>query len=106
MIYGSETLSLTMQGLIRRLKDTKRAMERVLLRVCLRDQIRELGDPLKNQSERSSKSREAKVAEDIIPRRTDGLWGPKVLEWRPRNSKRSVGRSSKRWTEDIKRVAF
>ncbi|CAH2218016.1 jg27353 [Pararge aegeria aegeria] len=27
-----------------------------------------------------------------IARRTDGRWGLKVLDWRPRNGKRSVGR--------------
>ncbi|CAH2263211.1 jg24020 [Pararge aegeria aegeria] len=38
-----------------------------------------------------------------IARTTDRLWDPKVLEWRPRTGKRSVGQST-RWTEDIKRV--
>ncbi|CAH2230549.1 jg8877 [Pararge aegeria aegeria] len=40
-----------------------------------------------------------------IARRTDVRWGSKVLEWRPRTSKHSVGRPPTRWTEDIKRVA-
>ncbi|CAH2237936.1 jg4630 [Pararge aegeria aegeria] len=40
-----------------------------------------------------------------IVRRRDGRWGPKVLEWQPRNGKRSVGRPPTRWTDDIKRVA-
>ncbi|CAH2237722.1 jg13474 [Pararge aegeria aegeria] len=39
MTYGSETWSLTM-GLIRRLRITQRAMERAMLGVPLRDQIR------------------------------------------------------------------
>ncbi|CAH2235234.1 jg10486 [Pararge aegeria aegeria] len=39
MTYGSETWSLTM-GLIRRLRDTQRAMVRAMLGVSLRDQIR------------------------------------------------------------------
>ncbi|PZC72575.1 hypothetical protein B5X24_HaOG210906, partial [Helicoverpa armigera] len=30
-----------------------------------------------------------------IARRADGRWGRKVLEWRPRTSKRSVGRPYK-----------
>ncbi|CAH2229150.1 jg20763 [Pararge aegeria aegeria] len=29
----------------------------------------------------------------------------KVLEWRPRTGKRSVGRPPTRWTDDIRRVA-
>ncbi|CAH2231299.1 jg20615 [Pararge aegeria aegeria] len=40
-----------------------------------------------------------------IARRTDGRWGLKVLEWRPRTGKRSVGRPQTRWTDDIRRVA-
>ncbi|CAH2237937.1 jg4631 [Pararge aegeria aegeria] len=40
-----------------------------------------------------------------IARRTDGRWGPKVLEWRPRTGKRKVGRPSTSWIDDIKRVA-
>ncbi|CAH2226746.1 jg2692 [Pararge aegeria aegeria] len=31
--------------------------------------------------------------------------GLKVLEWRPRTGKRSVGRPQTRWTDDIRRVA-
>ncbi|CAH2240287.1 jg14273 [Pararge aegeria aegeria] len=33
------------------------------------------------------------------------FWGLKVLEWRPRTGKRSVGRPPMRWTDDIRRVA-
>ncbi|CAH2216238.1 jg516 [Pararge aegeria aegeria] len=40
-----------------------------------------------------------------IARRTDGRWGLKVLEWRPRTGKRSVGRPPTRWTDYIRRVA-
>ncbi|CAH2239608.1 jg19130 [Pararge aegeria aegeria] len=36
---------------------------------------------------------------------TDGRWGLKVLEWRPRTGKRSVGRPPTKWTDDIRRVA-
>ncbi|CAH2241367.1 jg15566 [Pararge aegeria aegeria] len=40
-----------------------------------------------------------------IVRSTDGRWGLKVLKWRPRTGKRSVGRPRTRWTDDIRRVA-
>ncbi|KAI8438995.1 hypothetical protein MSG28_011294 [Choristoneura fumiferana] len=40
-----------------------------------------------------------------IARRTDNRWGRKVLEWRPRTGRRSVGRPPTRWTDDIVRVA-
>ncbi|CAH2235518.1 jg19495 [Pararge aegeria aegeria] len=40
-----------------------------------------------------------------VCRRTDGRWGRRVLEWRPRIGKRSVGRPPARWTDDLKKVA-
>ncbi|CAH2239535.1 jg21539 [Pararge aegeria aegeria] len=40
-----------------------------------------------------------------IARRNDGRWGLKMLEWRPRTGKLSVGRSPTSWTDDIKQVA-
>ncbi|KAI8435740.1 hypothetical protein MSG28_003982 [Choristoneura fumiferana] len=36
-----------------------------------------------------------------IARRADGRWGRKVLEWRPRIGKRSVGLPPTRWTDDL-----
>ncbi|CAH2104279.1 unnamed protein product [Euphydryas editha] len=40
-----------------------------------------------------------------IARRTDGRWNRKVLKWRPRTGKRSVGRPFARWTDDLRKVA-
>ncbi|CAH0690392.1 unnamed protein product [Spodoptera exigua] len=40
-----------------------------------------------------------------ICRRIDDRWSKRVLEWRPRLGKRSVGRPPARWTDDIRRVA-
>ncbi|KPJ07342.1 Putative uncharacterized transposon-derived protein F52C9.6, partial [Papilio machaon] len=40
-----------------------------------------------------------------IARRTEGRWGCKVLEWRPRTGRLSVGRSPARWTDDLVKVA-
>ncbi|KAJ8706366.1 hypothetical protein PYW08_010992 [Mythimna loreyi] len=40
-----------------------------------------------------------------IARRTDCLWGRKVLEWRSRTGRRSVGRPPTRWTDDLVRFA-
>jgi hypothetical protein len=36
-----------------------------------------------------------------ISRRTDNRWGKRVLEWRPRLRKRSVGRPQARWRDDL-----
>ncbi|CAH2222158.1 jg26044 [Pararge aegeria aegeria] len=105
MTYGIETWPLTM-GLIRRLRVTQRAMERAMLGVSLRDQIEEI----------RRRTRVTDIAQRVaklkwqwaghIARRTDGRWGLKVLEWRPRTGKRSVGRPRTRWTDDIRRVAW
>ncbi|XP_013167364.1 PREDICTED: uncharacterized protein LOC106117548 [Papilio xuthus] len=35
----------------------------------------------------------------------DGRWDNKVLEWRPRTGRRSVGRPPARWTDDLVKVA-
>ncbi|CAH2232405.1 jg20998 [Pararge aegeria aegeria] len=106
MTSRSETWSLTL-GLIRRLRVTQRAMERAMLGVSLRDHIR--------NEEIGRRTRVTDIAQRVaklkwqwaghIARRTDGLWGLKVLEWRPRTGKRSVGRPQTRWTDDIRREA-
>ncbi|CAH2266686.1 jg19836 [Pararge aegeria aegeria] len=94
-------------GLIRRPRVTQRAMERAMLGVSLRDQIR--------NEEIRRRTRVTDIAQRVaklkwqwaghVARRTDGRWGLKVLEWRPRTGKRSVGRPPTRWTDDIRRVA-
>ncbi|CAH2235186.1 jg16174 [Pararge aegeria aegeria] len=73
-------------GLIRRLSITQRAMERAMLGVSLRDQI--------TNEEIRRRTRVTDIAQRVaklkwkwaghIARRTDGRWGSKVLEWRPR----------------------
>jgi hypothetical protein len=40
-----------------------------------------------------------------ISRRTDSRWDKRVLEWRPRFGKRSVGRPQARWSGDLSRAA-
>ncbi|CAH2209188.1 jg19105 [Pararge aegeria aegeria] len=92
MTYASETWSLTM-GLVRRLRVTQRAMERAMLGVYLRDQIR--------NEEIRRRTSVIDISQQIvklkwhgaghIARRTDGRWGPKVLKWQPGVGKRSVG---------------
>ncbi|CAH2217273.1 jg21882 [Pararge aegeria aegeria] len=106
MTYGTETWPLTM-GLIRRLRVAQRAMERAMLGVSLRDQIR--------SEEIRRRTRVTNIAQRVaklkwpcnghIARRTGGRWGLKMLEWRTRIGKRSVGRPATRWTDDIRRVA-
>ncbi|CAH2238606.1 jg1148 [Pararge aegeria aegeria] len=85
-------------GLIRRLRVTQRAMERAMLGVSLRNRTR-----VTDIAQRVAKLKWQWAGH--IARRTDGRWGLKVLEWRPRTGKRSVGRPQTRWTDDIRRVA-
>ncbi|CAH2268262.1 jg15893 [Pararge aegeria aegeria] len=100
-------MSMLTIGLIRRLRETQRAMERAVLRVTLRDQIR--------YEVIRRRTRVTDIAQRVtklkwqwaghIARRTDGRWALKVLEWRPLTGKRSVGRPPTTWTDDIRRVA-
>jgi hypothetical protein len=41
---------------------------------------------------------------DHISRRIDNRWGKRVLEWRLRLDKRSVGRPQDRWSDDLRRT--
>ncbi|CAH2260536.1 jg18256 [Pararge aegeria aegeria] len=89
-------------GLINRLRITQWAMERAMLGVSV--QIR--------NEEIRRRTRVTDIAQRVaklkwqwagnIARRTDGRWGLKLLEWRPRTGKRSVGRPPTRWIKDIR----
>ncbi|CAH2235516.1 jg19493 [Pararge aegeria aegeria] len=82
-------------------------MERAMLGLSLRDQIR--------KEEIRRRTRVTDIAQRVaklkwqwvghVARRTAGRWGLTVLEWRPRTAKRSVSRPPMRRTEDIRRVA-
>ncbi|CAH2248822.1 jg7540 [Pararge aegeria aegeria] len=103
MNYIPNGTCLLTKGLIRRLGVTQRAMETAMLGVSLRDQI---GNQKIHRRTRVTETTKLKWQwAEHIARRADGLWGPKVLEWRPRTGKRSVGRPPTRWIDDIKRVA-
>ncbi|CAH2226340.1 jg578 [Pararge aegeria aegeria] len=81
-------------------------MERAMLGVSLRDQIR--NEEIRRRTRVTDIAQRVELKwkwAGLIPRKTDGRWGSKVLEWRPRTGKRSVGRPPTRWTDDIKRVA-
>ena len=36
-----------------------------------------------------------------VARRTDGRWSAKILEWRPKEGHRTVGRPRARWRDDL-----
>ncbi|CAH2235766.1 jg7624 [Pararge aegeria aegeria] len=72
-------------GLVRKLRVTQRAMERAMLGVSLRDQIR--NEEIRRRTRITDMAqRVAKLKGQCAghkARRTDGRWGLKVLEWRP-----------------------
>ncbi|CAG9565546.1 unnamed protein product [Danaus chrysippus] len=106
LTYGTETWPLTM-GLIRKLKVTQRAMERAMLGVSLRDQIR--NEEIRRRTGVTDIARRIAVLKwqwaGHIARRTDARWGQRVLEWQPRAGRRSVGRPPTRWSDDLVKVA-
>ncbi|CAH2258645.1 jg12399 [Pararge aegeria aegeria] len=81
----------------------------VSTKALLSDQIRNeevLIRPTNQSSLHSSTSREAEVAMGGPHSSEKGCkFGSKLLEWCPRTGKSSVGSASKKWTNDIKRVA-
>jgi Reverse transcriptase (RNA-dependent DNA polymerase) len=104
--YGLETVALT-QISANKLRVMQRAMERSMLGVSLRDKI-------KNEDIRKKtgiKDIVERIAElkwqwtGHIARQKDGRWTLRIIQWRPRETKRSVGRPPLRWIDDIKQIA-
>lgn len=106
MTYGAETWTLTVR-LVHKFKVAQRAMERAMLGVSLRDRIR--NEVIRQRTKvidiayRISKLKWQWAGH--ISRRTDNRWGKRVLEWRPRLGKRSVGRPQARWSDDLRKTA-
>jgi hypothetical protein len=96
-----------MAQLVNKFKVAQRDMERAMLGVSLQDRIR-------NQVIRQ-RTKVTDIAHRIsilkwqwgghISRRTDNRWGKRVLEWRQRLGKRSVGRPQARWSDDLRKTA-
>lgn len=101
--YGLETTTLTQKS-AERLRTTQRAMERSMLGISLRDKIRN------TEIRRRTKVKDIieRVAElkwrwvGHVARQDTNKWTIRVIKWRPRQTKRSIGRPQKRWLDDIK----
>ncbi|CAH2260814.1 jg26211 [Pararge aegeria aegeria] len=102
MTYGAERWTLTVD-LIHKFKVAQRPMERTMLGVSFRDRIR--NDKIRRRTKVTGISKLKWQWAGHVCRRTDGHCGRRVLEWRPRIGKRSVGRTPARWTDDFKKVA-
>ena len=104
--YGLETIALTVRN-AQRLRVMQRAIERRMLGVSLRDRIRN------EELRRRSKIKDVieRIAElkwswaGHVARQSDTKWPLKILNWRPRLTKRSQGRPQLRWIDDIRRTA-
>ena len=102
MTYGCQTWSLNKQ-MTNKLRTTQTAMERKMLDLKLQDKI-----PCSEIRKRT------KIIDIIeytlkqkwkwaghIPRIKDNRWTKRCTEWQPRRGKRSRGRPSRRWQDDI-----
>lgn len=104
--YGLESMSLTRRT-AEQLRVTQRAMERIMLGVTLRDKI--------HNSEIRNRTKITDVMKQIaslkwqwtghIARQDTNRWTQRVTCWRPRETKRSIGRPQKRWIDDVQKVA-
>lgn len=100
--YGLETSTLTKHS-ANRLRVCQRAIERAMLGINLRDRLR--NKEIKRRIgvvdvvERVARNK-WQWAEHIA--RGDEKWTKIILEWRPWETKRSVGRLQTRWRDDIK----
>ncbi|CAG9837260.1 unnamed protein product [Diabrotica balteata] len=105
LTYGAETLTLT-KAAATKLRVTQRRMERSMLGITLRDRI--------TNEDIRRRTGVTDIIEKIarlkwrwaghIARMTDGRWTKRLLEWRPRENKRNVGRPPTRWTDDLRRI--
>ena len=103
MTYGCQTWSLNKQ-MTNKLRTAQRAMERKMLDLKLKDKI-----PCAEIRKRT------KIIDIIeytlkqkwkwaghIARLKDNRWTRRCTEWQPRRGKRSRGRPSRRWQDDIR----
>ena len=106
LTYGSETWGLT-KKIERKLRTAERKMERIMLGITLRDRKRATWIREKTRIEdilATIKKRKWAWAGHVM-RRTDDRWTLRLTEWQPRDGKRSKGRPSTRWRDEIRAFA-
>ena len=102
MTYGCQTWSLNKQ-ITNKLRTAQRAIEREMLDLKLKDKI--------TCSEIRKRTKIIDIIEYTlkqkwkwaghIARLKDNRWTKRCTEWQPRRGKRSRGRPSRRWQDDI-----
>jgi hypothetical protein len=98
---------VTSVTLVHKFKVAQRAVERAMFGVSLRDRIQ--NEVIRQKTKVTDIAHRISTLKwqwaDHISRRTDNRWGERVLEWRPRLGKRSVGSPHARWNDDLRRTA-
>ena len=102
MAYGLETMAITSKK-AGKLRVAQRTMERAILGISLRDRVR--------IEEIRRLTRGNDVMEHIakakwqwaghVARGDEKKWTNKLMQWKPRTSRRSAGRPQKRWVDPI-----
>ena len=81
-------------------------MERALLGISLRDRVRiekiRRLTRVEDVMERIAKTKRQWAGH--MARGDEEKWTNKLMQWKPRRSRRSAGRPQKRWVDDIKEV--
>ena len=97
MSYGAETWTTTKQ-LEQKLRTTQRAMERRMLKITLKDRIR--NSDIRKQTQVKDIIQKIKQAKwrwaGHVMRREDNRWTKRVTEWQPRTGRRNRGREKRR----------
>lgn len=104
--YGLETMTITQKS-AKLLRVAQRAMERAMLGISLRNRV-------KNEEIR----RRTKIPDIMqrvahlkwqwaghVAREDTNRWTSRIVRWRPRQTKRSVGRPPTRWIDDVRKLA-
>jgi hypothetical protein len=107
MTYGSETLTLT-RASKNKLRVSQRAMERAMLRISLRDKKR--NEWIRRKTGMTDVVHRIKSLKwqwaGHIARMEDERWTKRILNWRPFDQTRPLGRPPERWDDDIKRFVI
>ena len=105
MTYGCQTWSIT-KALAQKLRVAQRAMERKMLQIKIKDKI--------SCKEIRRRTQVKDIVEFVtsqkwkwaghVARSKDNRWTLRATEWQPRNGKRSRGRQTRRWRDDIVQI--
>lgn len=106
LTYGCQTWALT-EKLTRKINVCQNGIERSVIGIRRKDRIR-----LENIKSITKFKDAGKICKSLkwqwtghMLRERNGKWTKTILEWYPRDGKRSKGRQPKRWEDDLKKTA-